>query len=108
VKADFEVLKGRERIPVNLMRDSVCAGDDCDAPHERSVEVDAFVDPVTFAQAISSGYLPSVAGVGHKWTCVLNGIEIAEITVSEIRALVQTTPFASVNNAHFVYKSATY
>lgn len=108
MKAAFEVLKGRERIVVNLTRDSVCAGDDCDAPHEKSVEEYSFLDPVAFARAISSGYLPSVAGVGHTWTCVLNGVKIAEISTSGIRGLVPSTPFAEGNSAHFVYHSASY
>jgi hypothetical protein len=108
MKAAFEVLKGRERIPVSLTRDSVCAGDDCDAPHEKSHEEYSFLDPVAFAQAISSHYLPSVAGVGHTWTCVLNGVRIAEITTTGIIPLVRTTPFADAHEIHFVYHSATY
>lgn len=108
MKAASEVLKDRGRIPVTLTRNSVCAGDDCDAPHEKSVEEYSFLDPVAFAQAISSGYLPSVAGVGHIWTCVLNGVQIAEISTSGIRPLVRSTPFADANEAHFVYHSATY
>ena len=108
MKTAFDVLKDRRRIQVALTRDSVCAGDDCDAPHEASVEEYSFLDPVAFTQAISSGYLPSVAGVGHTWTCVLNGIPIAEIRSSGIRALVGVTPFGEENNVHFLYKSAPY
>ena len=108
MKAAFEVLEGRERIPVTLTRDSVCAGDDCDAPHEKSVKAYSFLDPVAFAQAISSGYLPSVAGVGHTWTCVLNGVQIAEITNTGLVPIVRTTSFADANEVHFVYHSATY
>ncbi len=93
---------------VIVTRDSVCAGDDCDAPHEKSLVVYSFVDPVTFAQAVAAGYLPSVAGVGHTWTCLLNDTGIAEISNSGIRPLVQTMPFADANRVHFVYHSATY
>lgn len=71
MKAEFQILNNRPKIPVILTRDSVCAGDDCEAPHEKTVEVHSFVDPEMFAREISSGYLPSVAGVGHSWTCVL-------------------------------------
>ena len=108
MKAAFEVLKNRARIPVAITRDSVCAGDDGDAPHEKSVEEYSFLDPVAFAQALSSGYLPSVAGVGHTWTCLLNGARIAEIGNSGIRPLVPATPFADANRVHFEYHSATY
>ena len=108
MKTVFEVLKGRSRIQVILTRDSVCAGDDCDAPHEKFVEAYSFLDPVAFAQAISSGYVPSVAGVGHTWTCLLNGVKIAEIGNSGIRALARVTPFTDENRVHFVYHSAQF
>lgn len=108
MKAEFQVLKARPRIPVVLTRDSVCAGDDCEAPHEKTVEVYSFVDPEAFAREVSSGYLPSVAGVGHSWTCVLNGVRFAEVTSSGIRALVRESPFSDENRAHFVYHSARF
>jgi hypothetical protein len=107
MKAEFQVLKAKPRIRVVLTRDSVCAGDDCDS-HERTVEVYSFVDPEAFARAISADYLPSVAGVGHSWTCVLNGVKIAEIANSGIRALVRESPFSDENRAHFVYHSSRF
>ena len=108
MKAEFQVLKARPKISVILTRDSVCAGDDCDAPHEKTVEVYSFVDTEVFAREVSSGYLPSVAGVRHSWTCMLNGVRTAEITTSSIRALVRESPFSDENRAHFVYHSATF
>ena len=106
MKIAFEVLKERPRVPVVLTRDSVCAGDDCDAPHEKTIEEYSFIDPVAFAQAISSGYLPSVAGVNHTWICVLNGVKIAKIRTTGIEALTRTSPLAAENKAHFVYHAA--
>jgi hypothetical protein len=108
VKTEFQVLKGKRKIPVILTRDSVCAADDCDAPHEKTVEVYSFVDPEAFARAISADYLPSIAGIGHSWTCVLNGVRVAEVTTSNIRALIRESPFSEENHAHFVYHSATF
>lgn len=108
MKAEHQVLKDRPKVLVVLTRDSVCAGDDCDAPHEKKVKVYSFVDPEAFAREISSGYLPSVAGVGHSWTCVLNGKRIAEITTSGIRGLVRESAFLGENRAHFLYHSSTY
>lgn len=108
MKAAFDVLRDRPRISVTLTRDSVCAGDDCDAPHEKTLEEYSFLDPVAFAQAVSYGYLPSIAGVGHTWTCLMNDIRIAEISTSGIRSLTPTTPFVDANRVHFVYHSATY
>ncbi|HVU16117.1 MAG TPA: hypothetical protein VHD32_04295 [Candidatus Didemnitutus sp.] len=104
--AVFEVLKARPKIPVAMTRDSVCAGDDCDAPHEKKLEVHSFLDPRAFVSAVSSGYLPAVAGVGHSWTCVLNGAKIAEIRVSSIQSLVREIEFSDDNHIHFVYHSA--
>jgi hypothetical protein len=107
MKAGFQILKAKPKIQVILTRDSVCAGDDCDAPHQNKVEVYSFIDPEAFVKEISGSYLPTVAGVGHTWTCVLNGINIAEIKVSEIQVLVRETPFSLENHAHFVYHSST-
>ena len=53
MKAEFQVLKARPKIPVVLTRDSVCAGDDCDAPHEKTVEVyDTFRWPIRDARLL--------------------------------------------------------
>ncbi len=107
MKAEFQVLKDRQKIQVVLDRDSVCAGDDCEA-HVKTVEVYSFVDPEAFAREVSSGYLPSVSGIGHTWTCVLNGVKIAEIAHSGIQALVRENPFSGENRVHFIYHSATF
>ena len=106
--AKFEVWQERARVPVTLTRDSVCMGDDIDAPHERSAEVSSFLDPAAFARTLSQGYLPTVAGVGHTWTCLLNGVPIAEISCTSIRSLTASTPFADVNRVEFRYHAATY
>ncbi len=108
MSSDLQILKTRPLLPVVLTRDSVCAGDDCDAPHEKMVEVPSFVDPEALARALSSGYLPSVAGIAHSWTCVLNGRKLAVISISSIRALIRESPFLAENRAHFVYHSARF
>ena len=104
----FPILKARPKIPLIMTRDSVCAGDDCEAPHEKKTEVHSFLDPEAFARETSSGYLPSVAGVGHSWTCVLNDVKIAEVRKADIRALVRASQFSEQNRVHFVYHSATF
>jgi hypothetical protein len=108
MKHPFQVAKNESQIAVILTRDSVCAGDDCDAPHEKTIRTHSFTDPVVLARETSSGYLPSVAGIGHSWICVLNKIQIAEITTTEIRPLVQEAKFGDSNRIHFIYRSATY
>jgi len=108
MKAAFQILQKRPRIEVVLTRDSVCAGDDCDAPHEKKVDVHSLLDPEAFSDTVSAGYLPSVAGTGHSWICVLNGVKIAEIRITGIKPLVQETPFSEDNRIHFIYNSARY
>src|SRR3954466_3325710 len=106
--APFTAPPARPMISVAMTRDSVCAGDDGDAPHAMTTEVDSSLDPAAFANTTSTGYLASVRGVGHTWTCVLNGVSIAEIGVNAIRPLVNETPFAATNRVHFIYHSATF
>jgi hypothetical protein len=108
MKSLFSVLQGRPKIKVRLTRDSVCAADDCDAPHEKEVEVYSFTDPEAFANATAYGYLPSVAGIGHRWICRLNGVKIAEVTHSGVESLVHEMVFAEQNEVHFTYISANY
>lgn len=104
----FRVLKDRPKISIILTRDSVCAADDCDAPHEKAIRIYSFLDPEILAKEASSGYLPSVAGVGHTWVCILNDIKVAEIKASGVKSLVTGTRFIDKNRIHFQYKSATY
>jgi len=105
---EFRILKARPKIPVVMTRDSVCAGDDCDAPHEKKMEVTSFLDPAAFTKALATGYLASVAGIGHSWSCMLNGVKIAEVRHSGIHPCVAETPFSDENQVHFIYHSATF
>ena len=108
MKAEFQVLADKPKIEIVLTRDSVCAGDDCEAPHERRVEVYSFADPYEFVKQFWTGYLPSVRGVGHSWTVLLNGKEIALMTTTRIEPKVPTIEFEAENAIYFVYHSATY
>jgi hypothetical protein len=108
MKKAFRILKNRPQISITLTRDSVCAGDDCDAPHEKSIKIHSFVDPEVLARELSSGYLPTVSGVGHSWFCVLNNARIAEIKVNEIIPLAREVLYEEENKIHFTYKSSTY
>jgi len=95
-------------ISIVISRDSVCAGDDCEAPHEKTIKIHSFVDPEDLARESSSGYLPDVSGVGHSWICVLNDVKIAEIKTTGIRPLVRMIEFVENNRIHFKYKSSRY
>ena len=105
---ELQARLGGPQTSVVLTRDSVCAADDCEAPHEKAIRVNSFLDPEALAREASSGYLPSVAGVGHSWICVLNDVSIAEIKVTGIQPLVREVEFKDNNQIHFVYKSASY
>jgi len=107
MKIAFQILKDKPTVKLAMTRDSVCAGDDCDAPHDKELEIPSFLDPEAFARAISTEYLPSVAGYGHSWTCVLNGRKIAVIGTSGIKSLVTETSFEDDNKVRFIYHSAT-
>lgn len=108
MKQAFQILKRRPKIEVRMTRDSVCARDDCDAPHEKIIKIHSFTDPAQFAKESSSGYLPSVSGVGHSWDCILNKKRIASIKCSTIEPLVREVEFEEENEVHFRYHSATY
>jgi hypothetical protein len=108
MKVAFHILKDKPTVRLVLTRDSVCARDDCDAPHHKEAEIHTFLDPVAFAGAAAADYLPSVAGIGHSWTCILNGLKIATIRTSGIQGLVRETQFTDHNKVHFTYHAATY
>ena len=108
MKKEFSILKDKPELVIVLTRDSVAAGDDIDAPHEKRIKIKSFTDPVSLAREASINYLPNVAGSGHSWVCVLNEIEIAEIKINEIRPLVNEAKYSAKNNIHFIYKSALY
>ena len=108
MKKTFEVLKGRPRVTIQVTRDSVAAGDDCDAPHSRKVETHSFLDPTALIRAIHPGYLPSVSGVGHSWECMFNGRLVATVTGSEIEPNAREVEYRTEHHLHFVYRSASF
>ena len=95
-------------LSIRMTRDSVCAGDDCHAPHETVIKLHSFLDPEALARQAALNYLPTVAGFGHSWICNLNGNKIAELTHDGIRSLTREVVFEEKNSIHWDYKSATY
>jgi hypothetical protein len=106
MKEAFQVLRARPKLQIRLTRDSVCAGDDYDAPHEKTVSVHSFVDPRALVSHLASGYLPTVSGSGHTWDCFLNGQLVASVSPNDISPRVMEVTFAQENHAHFVYHAA--
>ena len=91
-----------------LTRDSVCAGDDCDAPHEKIVEAHATPDAAALLIELATGYLASVGGFGHSWECLLNGKRIAVIWADGTAKKDESVEYEEINRVHFRYNSATY
>ena len=108
MKKEFSVMKERPEVSIILTRDSVAAGDDIDAPHEKKIIIRSFTDPVALTREALTNYLPNVAGSGHSWICVLNKVEIAEIKTNEIHPLIGEARYSEKNSIHFIYKSAMY
>lgn len=107
MKVEFAVLKSRPRVVFTLDRDSVCAADDCET-HEATVETHSFIDPVVLAENLSSGYVPSVAGFGHSWECILNGTVIAKIFPNGKAERVGEVNYEDKNSVYFKYYSAVF
>src|SRR5262249_7279956 len=59
----------RMALPVSLVvqRDSVCAGDDCDAPHELKLSVGDNTLRDVVRELLGKGYLASIAGGRATW-----------------------------------------
>ena len=104
----FQVLRDRPDVSIKVTRDSVCAGDDCHAPHEKMVKMPTFTDPHVFTSHLSSSYLPSVAGIGHTWDCLLNGNLVGSISTKGFQPKVHEIEYADENHVHFSYHSAAY
>ncbi len=108
MKKEFEILRDRPKLNIRLTRDSVSAGDDIDALHEKIIETYSFIDPVALASHTSSGYLPSVNGTGHSWECLLNDQLIATLYTNGIKAKISEVTYAEDNCIHFRYNSANH
>ena len=95
-------------VQVTLTRDSVCMGDDMN-DHTERICVTPRRDTTETVMSIAKEYLPSVAGRGHTWDCVLNGTKCAVIIGNcvEITA-ISDTAFLEISNLYFKYHSAAY
>ena len=107
MKKKYEIYRDYPKVELKLTRDSVCAGDDCDAPHERLIEIHSFVSPeVLIANLLS--YLPTGNGIGHSWICKLNGLIIGEVDKDGVHSKIREIHYETTNEIHFVYRSARY
>lgn len=106
MKTEFEILKDRPKLKIQLTRDSVCAADDLHPPHGRMVEVFSFVEPEALINQLAAGYLPSIQGSGHSWDCLLNDVLIGSISSMGVASDIREIQFCEVNHVHFRYHSS--
>jgi hypothetical protein len=98
----------RNKILIKLTRDSVCAADDADAPHEKNISIPVLSDTNSFVTHLASGFLPKISGEGHTWDCILDNKIITKISISGIENEIDQIIFSTNNHVHFKYHSANY
>ncbi|MBZ6067968.1 hypothetical protein ACKC5O_10970 [Aeromonas schubertii] len=103
-------------VQINVERDSVCMGDDIDAPHSYSFTLNskATLQDI-FIKLAKDNYLANVAGNNHSWVAKISREEIAVIEGNS----KLPKPNSSLDNklygygqsgqinVYFTYKSAT-
>jgi Na+-transporting NADH:ubiquinone oxidoreductase subunit NqrA len=101
---------------VNVERDSVCMGDDVDAPHSYSFRVSSTATlKDIFVHLSREGYLASVAGRNYSWQATINNQPVAVFLgnnrTPEPSALLanEVSQYAHIGciNLQFRYTSAT-
>ena len=103
-------------IQINVERDSVCMGDDVDAPHAYKFEIseEATLTDI-FSLLEKKRYLAGVAGRNHSWDAVVNGKKVAHFKgnnqAPENNSLlgnpVSKLAKGGQLNLEFIYNSAT-
>lgn len=97
-------------LPLKVTRDSVAAGDDADAPHERHLRVDAGTPLDVIISHAASGYLALIAGGYATWVALLDGEPIAVLAQQWQcpRLLVEPARHrgaVSAGHLHFAYEA---
>ena len=98
--------KKKLTITIELTRDSVCAGDDIDAPHGKNMSLNSIMDTEEFVARVSRKYLPAIEGKNHRWECFMNGRIIATIEKNKIIPKISDIKYMRDNKIHFKYYSA--
>ena len=92
----------------NLTRDSVCMGDDVNAPHTKILSLSNYKISEHSIGEICLNYLPNVAGVGHSWEFYINNILIAIIRVEKIEIITDEIFLNENNEMFFKYNSSKF
>jgi hypothetical protein len=101
---------------IKVERDSVCMGDDVDAPHSYSFKLplDASLSDV-FKHLAGKRYMASVAGRNHSWEAIIGKKSLAKFLANNqepeasasLSAKVSTYEKDGVLHVRFKYNSAT-
>jgi len=101
---------------VKVERDSVCMGDDCDAPHSYSFNVSSNSTlSEVFNHLERKKYLASVAGQNHSWEAIIENRSVALFKgnskypepTAALSKQVSSYANNSILNIWFKYNSAT-
>ena len=106
MKKSFQILKSKPKVNIKVTRDSVCAADDCLAPHEKMILTPSFTDPEELAFQVASKYgLPTISGGEATWICIFNGLKIAVLAQqwTSAKALVSQISYEDKNEIFFEY-----
>ena len=106
MKKEFEKSKVFPNIEIIIKRDSVCAADDINAPHEKTIKLQGFIDSIEFIKQVKNLYsLPSIAGGKATWICLLNGETIAVVAQQwpAPKAIITELQFKENNELYFQY-----
>lgn len=114
IEKQFSILKYRPTVRIELTRESVCAGDDCDTPHTKNISQPSYTEPIPFIHSLASGYLPTasyqkneVLIPSHRptWDCFFNGIQVGTVLTTGIIVLRSEIKYEKTNKAYFRYNS---
>ncbi len=97
-----DIMTLNSNLMVIVTRDSVCAGDDVDAPHEVSYVFDSATSKDDILKAISRKTVDTQYPE-QKWVCVWNGIDVAEYQRSGCAIDLDKIVLSNVNAVHFKY-----
>lgn len=92
---------------VRITRDSVCAGDDLDPPHERSLHLDAGEGVRELVEFVAgSGYLASIAGGKATWVAVADGTPVAVVAQQWTGPrMLEPIAIKVPAEVHFIYRA---
>lgn len=100
---------------IKVERDSVCMGDDIDAPHEYKFNLreDATLNAL-FEHLTNKNYLASVAGKNHSWEATINNNVVAvflgnnKVPKSSATLATQISKYVinGIVDVYFIYNSA--